>query len=174
MVLHGSKKKFKWHFLTKKCQTLGSYWGIMEQVMRMGTIGGCSESKCVPSIWCPNFKNNPKRNLIDIRLGKLVILGYLFDVLEECIIIAAGLCNKSIFAFPFEKKLKAYANKLVWSNQSFSDCLAVLNAYSVWKDKVQTGYFERRYNEEQEWCNQRYKIYWNDIIYIFFHFKSLY
>ena len=55
---------------------------------------------------------------IDIRLGKLVILGYLFDVLEECIIIAAGLCNKSIFSFPFEKKLKAYANKLVWSNQA--------------------------------------------------------
>ena len=54
---------------------------------------------------------------IDIRLAKLVIFGYLFDVLEDCIIIAAGLSSKSIFAFPFDKKLKAYANKLQWSNQ---------------------------------------------------------
>ena len=54
---------------------------------------------------------------IDVRLAKLVIFGYLFDVLEDCIIIAAGLSSKSIFAFPFDKKLKAYANKLQWSNQ---------------------------------------------------------
>ena len=50
-------------------------------------------------------------------MAKLVIFGYLFDVLEDCIIIAAGLSSKSIFAFPFDKKLKAYANKLQWSNQ---------------------------------------------------------
>ena len=80
---------------------------------------------------------------IDVRLGKLVIYGYLFDVLEDCIIIAAGLSSKSIFAFPFDKKLTAYANKLQWSNQSFSDCLAVLNAYRIWKDKSMTDFFTR-------------------------------
>lgn len=88
---------------------------------------------------------------IDTRLAKLVIFGYLFDVLEECIIIAAGLSSKSIFSFPFESKLQAFANKLLWSNHSFSDCLAVLNAYKVWKDKVVTGYFKKKYTNEFEW-----------------------
>ena len=93
---------------------------------------------------------------IDVRLGKLVIYGCLLDVLDECIIIAAGLSSKSIFAFPFDKKLTAYANKLLWSNQSLSDCLAVLQAYRVWKDKRDTGYFRHRSNDENTWCFQRY------------------
>ena len=93
---------------------------------------------------------------IDVRLGKLVIYGCLLDVMEECIVIAAGLSNKSIFAFPFDKKLGAYANKLMWANYSFSDCLAVLNAYQNWKDKVDTGFFKSRHNNENDWCWQRY------------------
>ena len=43
---------------------------------------------------------------IDVRLGKLVIYGHLFDVLEEAVIIAAGLSNKSIFRTPVEKKME--------------------------------------------------------------------
>ena len=39
-----------------------------------------------------------------MRLGKLVILGHLFDVLEEAVIVAAGLSGKSIFSVPFEDK----------------------------------------------------------------------
>lgn len=66
---------------------------------------------------------------IDVRLGKLVVYGYLFNLLQESVIIAAGLSNKSIFTFPFDQKIKAYANKLMWSNRSFSDCLAVLLAF---------------------------------------------
>lgn len=76
---------------------------------------------------------------IDVRLGKLVVYGYLFNLLEESVIIAAGLSNKSIFTFPFEQKIKAYANKLMWSNRSFSDCLAVLLAYRLLR--FQRGFF---------------------------------
>ena len=93
---------------------------------------------------------------VDVRLGKLVIFGQLFNVLEESIIIAAGLSTKSIFAFPFDKKEKAYANKLLWSNKSFSDCLAVLLAYQVWKDKVNTGFFFRKSTNELTWCKERF------------------
>ena len=41
---------------------------------------------------------------VDVKLGKLIVFGQLFNVLEECITIAAGLSNKSIFATPMEKK----------------------------------------------------------------------
>ena len=93
---------------------------------------------------------------IDVRLGKLVVLGHLFNVLDESIIIAAGLSTKSIFAFPFDKKEKAYANKLLWSNKSFSDCLAVLMAYQVWKDKMMTGFFPKQRVSESQWCRERF------------------
>jgi len=43
---------------------------------------------------------------VDVRLGKLIVLGFLFDVLDEAVIIAAGLSNKSIFTTPFEKKVE--------------------------------------------------------------------
>ena len=44
---------------------------------------------------------------IDVRLGKLVVLGHLLDVLEEAVIVAAGLSGKSIFSVPFEDKVNA-------------------------------------------------------------------
>jgi ATP-dependent RNA helicase TDRD9 len=91
---------------------------------------------------------------VDVRLGKLVVYGHLFNVLEQCIIIAAGLSNKSIFSFPFDEKLKAYANKLMWSDQSFSDCMAVYLAYNTWKNKCRTRSF--RGTQEGDWCRSRY------------------
>lgn len=41
---------------------------------------------------------------VDVKLGKLIVYGQLFNVLDECTVIAAGLSNKSIFATPMEKK----------------------------------------------------------------------
>ncbi len=43
---------------------------------------------------------------IDVRLGKLIVYGHLLNVLDESVIIAAGIANKSIFTFPFDQKLK--------------------------------------------------------------------
>ena len=41
---------------------------------------------------------------VDVKLGKLIVFGHLFNVLEECIIVAAGLSGKSIFTTPMDKK----------------------------------------------------------------------
>ena len=41
---------------------------------------------------------------VDVKLGKLIVYGHLFDVLDECVIIAAGLSHKSIFSTPMEMK----------------------------------------------------------------------
>ncbi len=96
---------------------------------------------------------------IDIRLGKLIVYGHLLNVLDEAVIVAAGLSGKSIFTNPLEKKLEAYANKLVWADRSFSDCFAVLWAYSVWSKMSRDGAFLRasgRGNQEWQWCSNRY------------------
>ena len=49
---------------------------------------------------------------IDVHLSKLVMLGYVFNVLEECIIMAAGLASKNIFTSPYQKELQAYQVKM--------------------------------------------------------------
>ena len=45
--------------------------------------------------------------------------------------------------------LRAYASKLVWADRSFSDCLAVLIAYTTWKRLQDTGYFERMVRDDK-------------------------
>ena len=68
---------------------------------------------------------------VDVKLGKLIVLGHIFGVLEDSIIIASGLNGKSIFTSPFEKRVQAYKNKLHWADKTFSDCFAILLAYQV-------------------------------------------
>merc|ERR1719435_634312 len=86
---------------------------------------------------------------VDVKLGKLIVLGHIFGVLEDCIIIASGLNGKSIFTSPFEKRVQAYKNKLHWADKTFSDCFAILLAYQSWNDRKQRGEFRDRSKENQ-------------------------
>ena len=56
--------------------------------------------------------------------------------------------------------LRAYSSKLVWSDRSFSDCIAIVMAYRTWKRHHSQGLFTRpstsRRNQEQEWCFSRF------------------
>ncbi|KAL3874648.1 hypothetical protein ACJMK2_037630 [Sinanodonta woodiana] len=93
---------------------------------------------------------------VDIRIGKLIVFGHVFGLLEECLIIGAAMSLKSIFAKPFKKKLDAYRMKLSWADGSFSDCLAILNAYRVWEDMKNRGEFKRSGRSEYAWGDMRY------------------
>eukprot|EP00095_Tigriopus_kingsejongensis_P001771 maker-scaffold339_size202159-snap-gene-1.20 protein:Tk01771 transcript:maker-scaffold339_size202159-snap-gene-1.20-mRNA-1 annotation:"atp-dependent rna helicase tdrd9" len=98
---------------------------------------------------------------VDVRLGKFIVFGQLFNVLEEAVIIAAGLSNKSIFATPMEEKIAAYACKLRWAQRTFSDCFAVLYAYTTWSKHKREGFFKSptRNKERQrqfKWCRDRF------------------
>lgn len=90
---------------------------------------------------------------IDVRLTKLIIIGYMFSVLEEAIIVAAGLNIKSIFQTRFNKKLEDYSNKLNWANGSGCDSIAILNAYKFWQHEREKGTLQK-YDDEQKWCNK--------------------
>ncbi|KAK2147306.1 hypothetical protein LSH36_561g03033 [Paralvinella palmiformis] len=45
---------------------------------------------------------------IDVRLGKLILLGHVFGLLEACMIISASLSMKCFFSTPFRAHLEAY------------------------------------------------------------------
>ena len=94
---------------------------------------------------------------LDVRLGKLTVLGHIFGVLEETVIIAAGLSGKPIFATPFDKRVEAYKGKLYWADGSFSDCVAILRAFQTWERKKRRGDFSSRdgvKNRESAWARQ--------------------
>jgi ATP-dependent RNA helicase TDRD9 len=90
---------------------------------------------------------------LDVRVTKLVILGYVYSVLDEAIIIAAGLTIKSIFRNSFCDKLDDYTHKLAWADSSGCDFIAILNAYKLWKFMSEQGNLSDG-KTERIWCNQ--------------------
>ena len=46
---------------------------------------------------------------VDVRIGKLLILGHAFGCLEECLVIGAALSQiKSFFTKPYKMEMMAY------------------------------------------------------------------
>lgn len=91
---------------------------------------------------------------IDVHLSKLIVMGYLFSVLDEAIKIAAGLNIKSIFKQEYNKKLETYSIKLSWADGSGSDAIAILNAYKSWNTRHEQGQFRTDPKSEKSWCDR--------------------
>ncbi|XP_074725041.1 ATP-dependent RNA helicase TDRD9 [Strix uralensis] len=87
---------------------------------------------------------------VDLHLGKLIVLGHVFGCLEECLIIAAALSLRNFFAVPFKQYVNGYRNKLFFSENSKSDCIALVNAFKAWRACRQRGKL-RHPKEELAW-----------------------
>ncbi|XP_075146643.1 tudor domain containing 9 protein spindle E [Haematobia irritans] len=95
---------------------------------------------------------------LDIRLTRLIVLGHIFSILDEAVIIAAGLSVRSIFKFQGNNPhsdCEAYLKKLVWADGSGSDLFAMLNAYKIWSSMCEQN--NLRDDEAQSaWANRYY------------------
>jgi ATP-dependent RNA helicase TDRD9 len=84
----------------------------------------------------------------------------MFNVLEECVIMAAGMGCKNIFSFPYAEQLRAYQMKMNWAEGSFSDPITILNAYQVWKEHCHSDYFRRsgqtEHEREAQWARKSF------------------
>ncbi|XP_011209559.2 probable ATP-dependent RNA helicase spindle-E [Bactrocera dorsalis] len=96
---------------------------------------------------------------LDIRLTRLILLGYIFSAMEEAIIIAAGLSVRSIFRSGVDRRgrentqVEAYIQKLVWADGSGSDLFAILRAYRLWSSmREQQNIHEEA--SEHYWANR--------------------
>ncbi|XP_078036812.1 putative ATP-dependent RNA helicase spindle-E isoform X2 [Augochlora pura] len=69
---------------------------------------------------------------LDVRITKLIMLGHVYSILKDTIIIAATLAAKDVFNSPFQQKLLAYDVRVNWAADSSSDCIAFMNVYKVW------------------------------------------
>ncbi|KAK2567406.1 ATP-dependent RNA helicase TDRD9 [Acropora cervicornis] len=90
---------------------------------------------------------------IDVHLGKLLVLSYVFGCLEECLVISAALSLRSFFANPYKREFEAYSKKMSWSESSYSDCITVLNAYKEWSMLKRRKGFPRG---EHNWCSENF------------------
>ncbi|XP_074645257.1 ATP-dependent RNA helicase TDRD9-like [Tubulanus polymorphus] len=94
---------------------------------------------------------------VDIHVGRMLILGYIFGVLEDCLIIGACLSLPSFFQTPFKEKFSAYGYKVGWSRWTYSDCFAMKNAYVTWEQNKRQGKFRRGgVRSERAWCRDWY------------------
>ncbi|XP_057988227.1 DExH-box ATP-dependent RNA helicase DExH5, mitochondrial isoform X3 [Hevea brasiliensis] len=67
------------------------------------------------------------------KLGKMLILGAIFNCLDPILTVVAGLSVRDPFLTPMDKKELAEAAKSQFSND-YSDHLALVRAYEGWKD----------------------------------------
>ncbi|CAH0550541.1 unnamed protein product [Brassicogethes aeneus] len=92
---------------------------------------------------------------LDVRLSKLIVLGYMFSCLEEAIIIAAGCSIQNIFSIPFQQRFLAYKKLLLWSDGSCSDAITLLTLYNVWNSFQRENRFQNM-SEAVAWCRKNY------------------
>ncbi|XP_023766584.1 DExH-box ATP-dependent RNA helicase DExH3 [Lactuca sativa] len=78
---------------------------------------------------------------VEPKLGKMLILGAIFNCLDPIMTVVAGLSVRDPFLMPFEKKDLAESAKAQFSGGDNSDHLALLRAYDGWKaaERQQSG-----------------------------------
>lgn len=80
---------------------------------------------------------------LDVRATRLVVLGYIFSVFEECVIIAAGLTVQKIFHVDVKNPMKSFYQRLAFADGSGSDLFAIMHAYLFWLRRIH----DNRYGE---------------------------
>lgn len=90
---------------------------------------------------------------LDINVSKLIVLGHIFGVLQETIIIAASMSVKDMFNIGFSELGTTYHEKLQWASNSASDSMANLNVYKVWRQEKMNGHITNFY-EEKQWARR--------------------
>ncbi|KAJ3010346.1 ATPdependent RNA helicase [Thoreauomyces humboldtii] len=76
---------------------------------------------------------------LDVRIGKLLVYGSIFQCLDPVLTIAAAMSHKSPFVAPFEIRHLADAKKREFAIES-SDQLTILNAYNEWQRAKDKGF----------------------------------
>ncbi|XP_057805319.1 DExH-box ATP-dependent RNA helicase DExH1 isoform X2 [Salvia miltiorrhiza] len=82
---------------------------------------------------------------LDPNIGKMLLMGSIFQCLNPALTIAAALAYRSPFVLPLNRKDEAEAAKRSFAGDSCSDHIALLKAYEGWKDA-------KRNRNEKSFC----------------------
>lgn len=92
---------------------------------------------------------------VDVHISKLIVLGNLFSVLQDAIVMGASMAVKNMFSTKFQKKIPTYNAKLYWAQNTSSDAIAFNNAYRVWISKKANLNIKSN-DEEVAWARRNY------------------
>lgn len=76
---------------------------------------------------------------LDPNIGKMLLMGSIFQCLNPALTIAAALAHRDPFVLPINRKEDADAAKRSFAGDSFSDHIALVKAFEGWKDAKQNG-----------------------------------
>ncbi|KAK6944129.1 Helicase-associated domain [Dillenia turbinata] len=82
---------------------------------------------------------------LDPNIGKMLLMGSVFQCLNPALTIAAALTHRDPFVLPINRKEEADAAKRSFAGDSCSDHIALLRAYEGWKDA-------KKYGKEKAFC----------------------
>lgn len=88
---------------------------------------------------------------IDVHLSKLVVIGYIFDCLNDCLILAACLSGRGIVRSSYTDDLGDFRKRLSWSKGAFSDLFVYLEAY-----KEYTRHVAKSKTFLKKWCDNEH------------------
>ncbi|GAB2278218.1 hypothetical protein Dimus_012912 [Dionaea muscipula] len=86
---------------------------------------------------------------LDPNIGKMLIMGSIFQCLSPALTIAAALGHWNPFVLPLNRKEEAHAAKRSFAGGSCSDHIALLNAFKGWKTAKREG-------REEAFCWQNF------------------
>ncbi|PON63124.1 ATP-dependent RNA helicase DHX [Parasponia andersonii] len=76
---------------------------------------------------------------LDPNIGKMLLMGSIFQCLNPALTIAAALAHRDPFVLPIERKEEADAAKRSFAGDSCSDHIALLKAFEGWKEAKRKG-----------------------------------
>ncbi|GMJ03781.1 hypothetical protein like AT2G35920 [Hibiscus trionum] len=76
---------------------------------------------------------------LDPNIGKMLLMGAIFQCLNPALTIAAALAHRDPFVLPVNRKEEADAAKRSFAGDSCSDHIAVLKAFEGYKDAKRNG-----------------------------------
>lgn len=123
-------------FLSKAIQSPEPL-SVQNAIEYLKTIGALDEDENL-TVLGHNLSMLP----VEPKLGKMIILGVVFNCLDPVLTVVAGLSARDPFLMPFDKKDLAESAKAQFSARNFSDHLALVRAYDGWKDaeRQQSGH----------------------------------
>ncbi|XP_030925913.1 DExH-box ATP-dependent RNA helicase DExH1 isoform X2 [Quercus lobata] len=76
---------------------------------------------------------------LDPNIGKMLLMGSIFQCLNPALTIAAALAHRDPFVLPINRKEEADEAKRSFAGDSCSDHIALLKAFEGWKDAKRNG-----------------------------------
>ncbi|KAL3693342.1 hypothetical protein R1sor_006993 [Riccia sorocarpa] len=86
---------------------------------------------------------------VDPKVGKMLLMGAVFQCLGPALTIAAALAHRDPFVLPIERKEEADESRRRFAGESQSDHIALLQAYDAWQDAKRKGW-------ERNFCWENY------------------